>query len=527
MANVEALDRKGKSDKADRLMTVISGWAAVILGILGLHRWVAVGVMDGWARAGLIFAFVLAIMWVWGFWPEITARLRGWVRGGGLNTAMIAIGLILTLILVNTLVRRRVVLKADLTQNKRFTLAPRTREILKSLAKPIKATVFIPAGRSTARARDLFKQYGDASDKFQWTHVDPLVDQKALLALQPPPKLNSSDLSGAVLEYNGQRQDVTEFTEKTVTSAILKMTRDTKRKLLFLRGHGEPDVTAAASGDPARGIGMVLEDLRSMEWPVEGVDLYAKDAKVPDPSEAAVLIIAGPQRELAPVEEQRINEYLGKGGRVLLLLENQGPSYSTFLGKWGVKTGNDVVFGENEGGLLLVDAAPTAHEAVRAGRRVVFRPLHSVSAATPAPAGITVTELLSSGPQSRIVSNYVPGKPVDVGAATPGPAGIGVMAEKKIGTGDSAKTARLIVLGGSDWMTDQWTRLPFFNAALGSSLINYLGEEDALVAIPPKDENTEQAFLTDDQRRLLTLVHFWDFPLLALLLAIVVYLKRR
>jgi ABC-type uncharacterized transport system involved in gliding motility auxiliary subunit len=514
-----------RSERADRMMTVASGWAAVVLAVLGVHRWVAEGAMDWWARAGLILAAGLGIMWVWGYWPQIGTRLRAWVRGGGLNTTVIAVGLIVALVIVNTMARRRMPVKWDLTQNQRFTLAPRSREILKSLKSPVKATVFIPAGRSTAPARDLFKQYADASDRFTWTHVDPLVDQVKLLQMKPT--LNPTDLTGAVLEYGGKRQDVNEFTEKEVTSAILKMTRDTQRKILFLRGHGEAEVEGGT--EPAKSVQMLVADLKGLGWPVEGVDLYGDKATTPDPDQVAVLVIAGPERELVEDEQKRINEYLEKGGDVLLLLDPGGPPLTKFLQPWGIKTTNDIVLDQTQQGLVVVQADRDAHEAVRTARRVLFQPLRSVTAISPAPKDITVTELLKSGPMSEYVENVPPGTgSIDVRNTKPGPIGLAALAEKKLGTGDDAKTARLIVVGDSVFMADQLTRLPgFFNLALASGLVNYLGEEDALVAIPPKDENTEQAFLTPNQGRLLSLIHLWDFPLLALILAIVVYLKRR
>ena len=75
--------------------------------------------------------------------------------------------------------------------------------------------------------------------------------------------------------------------------------------------------------------------------------------------------------------------------------------------------------------------------------------------------------------------------------------------------------------------TDQLDLPTLFNEPLVSGMINYLGEDDALVSIPPKDENTEQAFLMPGQLTLFGWIHLGYFPLLALALAILVYLKRR
>jgi ABC-type uncharacterized transport system involved in gliding motility auxiliary subunit len=441
------------------------------------------------------------------------------------------VGLVVVLILVNTMVRRRIQMKVDLTKNQRFTLAPRTREILKSLKEPVRVTLFLPSGRGSGQAKDTFKQYADASDKFIWTQVDPLVDPQKILSMNPQPKLNPTTFTGAVLEYKGKRQDITDFTEKDVTSAILKMTRETIRKIAFLKGHGEPSPEAGPAGDPSKSIQVVVADLKGSEWPVETVDLYAKDAKALDPAEYAVLVVAGPEKPLTADEEKRVNEYLEKGGRVLLLINTRGPNFAEFLKPWGIKTRDDLVLDRSQQGLVVVEAGRDAHASVKPAARVLFQPLRSVTAATPAPTGVTVTELLKSGPVSEVIPNFDSRKDdlrTSLPSAQPGPTGLAVLAEKSIGTGDAAKKAKLVVVGDSVFMADQLAQLPnFYNRDLATGLINYLGEEEALVQIAPKDENTEQAFLTPEQGRLLPLVHLVDFPLLALLLAIIVYMKRR
>lgn len=517
-------------DKADRLMTALSGWASLVLGVFTIHRALLLWTLwsDWWTRAGLILSVGLGLMWLWGYWPDIVARFRGWSRSGGWNSAAVAVGLVLGLIIINALVIRRAEVKFDLTKNQRFTLAPRTREILKGIKEPIKAEVFLPGGRGSEQAKDLFQQYADASPKFTWTVINPLTNPEKFLSKDV--KL-SPELRGARIEYAGKHQDITDFTEKEITAALLKMTRDTERKILFLKGHGEASADASAMGVSAnKAIQVLLEDLRASQWKVENVDLYGKNATAPDPATTAVLVIAGPDRELAADEQKRINEYLDKGGKVLLLLSVQGPPMSAFLKPWGIQTTNDLVVDPARGAILF-SPEPSAHASVKPAQRAVFFQARSVKPITPAPTGITVTELIKSGSTSQIIENFVAGKTdaeAALAGAKPGPATIAALAEKTIGSGDTAKTARLLVVGDATFTTDQLTRIQGVdNIALSSGLVNYLGEEEALVSIPPKDENTEQAFVDEGQQRLFNLIHLADFPLLALALAIFVYWKRR
>src|SRR4051794_27067790 len=109
----EIMSDVNRPERNEDLMTVLSGWGALVLFILGIHRWASEGTTqillivpfpaDWWGRALLIFALGLGIMWAWGYWDQIRAWTRTWVRGGGLNTTAIAVGLILCLIIVNTL----------------------------------------------------------------------------------------------------------------------------------------------------------------------------------------------------------------------------------------------------------------------------------------------------------------------------------------------------------------------------------------------------------------------------------------
>src|SRR3569833_2920324 len=89
-------------DKADQAMPVISGWASLVLMILAIHRWVASGFEWG-TRAGMILSFGLFVMWIWGYWPQLAAKVKGWAQRGGVNTSLIAVGLVVALILGNAM----------------------------------------------------------------------------------------------------------------------------------------------------------------------------------------------------------------------------------------------------------------------------------------------------------------------------------------------------------------------------------------------------------------------------------------
>jgi len=57
--------------------------------------------------------------------------------------------------------------------------------------------------------------------------------------------------------------------------------------------------------------------------------------------------------------------------------------------------------------------------------------------------------------------------------------------------------------------------------------VNWLAEEDALVSIPPKDDQPETVMLSDSQKRGLAIVNFLIFPGLAVFGGIFTWWKRR
>jgi len=171
-----------------------------------------------------------------------------------------------------------------------------------------------------------------------------------------------------------------------ITGAVLKLTRNTTRKLDFLTGHGELGIDAAASQQNS--MTTVAETLKSAQWPVDKLDLYGKNAKTPDPAEVAVIVVAGPQKALYPEEAKRLQEYLDKGGSVVLMLRPGGPGYSDFLKPWGIATTNDVVLDTaNQGGTVLIEKFED-QAAVKNLSRVLFPAVRSVTPASPAPTAI-------------------------------------------------------------------------------------------------------------------------------------------
>ncbi|MBI3909410.1 MAG: GldG family protein [Armatimonadetes bacterium] len=518
----------------DLLFSYIAGWAALVLAILLIHRIISVWMVnERWVLRGAIILLALVATWLWGYGPRLGAGSWDWVRRGGLNAALVVVALLVGAGMLNWIAARRH-WEWDLTKNKRYTLSDRTRQVLNGLRQDVKVTAFFPGRqfRSTSglvreQAQDLLKQYASASPRFKFQLKDPFVDA---IEFQ---QLGLKQLDAAVLEMGDKRQDVLEFTEKALTGTLIKLTRDTKRKILFLTGHGELPYEGMST-DPRGSLSTAVSRLREVQWTIDPVSLYGKQAPAPDPAEVAAIIIAGPRRELDQSEIKHLNEYLNKGGRVLVTLDAGGPSLQAFLKDWGVEVGNDLVFDRFERSPLFVVEQPEQGKDLTRG---IARTLHgrarTVTPASQPPSGATVTPLIKTEQERTIIiPNFDPHKPVSL--ASPAnkneSATVAVVAEKTLsapGKGE-AKSARLVVFGDSLFATDQLVNFPtFFNGDLVTNTLNWLGEEEALVSIEPKEEVSDQIFVADEKLRLFAALHLLDFPLLAIGLGIFIYLRRR
>ena len=203
---------------------------------------------------------------------------------------------------------------------------------------------------------------------------------------------------------------------------------------------------------------------------MEKLTLMGKTKAVP--ADASVLVIAGATYPLRAEETKAMQEYLGKGGHVLVLVgpSPKSPAFNDLLQPWGVKVGNDQVVDLTNtilGTSIPAVVAYETHDITKDLRRAAtaYPFARSVTAITPAPAGVTVTPLMKSSANSWAETN-LKGTPKLDPQDTPGPVTLGVAVTKDLSgpapTGDKAggksgKIARLVVLGSSEMAANGMT----------------------------------------------------------------------
>lgn len=233
--------------------------------------------------------------------------------------------------------------RLDLTPNKRFTLSPHTKQVLDRLDADVGITAFYSSQDTGMREdlAELLSLYADASPRVATRLVD--LDRNPGVAQQ----LGVRTYNTAVVTAGGRRERVDLVVEELLTSAILRTAGTPSVAAYVLTGHGECN----PGDDEARGgFGMAVHALEA-----DGFDVHAVSGAAEPPPPDALVVLAGPTRDLAPAEVDALERFVRTGGSLLLLIDPPTPrSIVRLLARVGVEPGDDVVVDE-QGRLLGTD----------------------------------------------------------------------------------------------------------------------------------------------------------------------------
>ncbi|MBI4799177.1 MAG: GldG family protein, partial [Desulfarculus sp.] len=281
-------------------------------------------------------------------------------------------------------------LRLDLSKDARHTLAPQTVQVLAQLREPVRAYAFWgegQAGRQTLR--DLLDQYAYHSRHFSYQFVDP--DREPGLA-----KRFDVRAFGSIVLAKGDKVERAKLPEEQeLTSALVRLGRQGQKTIYLLAGHGEASPQEAGQ----EGLSQFKKALEQQDYLVKPL-LLASAGQVP--AEASLVVVAGPRKPPLPAEASALDQYLGRGGGLLLLLE---PDQDSGLGPWlkerGVLLDEDLVLDPSSS---LVGASPAWPIVSDFGGHHLTRPLEglvcyfplarSLRLAKPLPAGARGVEIL-------------------------------------------------------------------------------------------------------------------------------------
>ncbi len=224
----------------------------------------------------------------------------------------------------------------DMTRVGEHTLAPQSKKVLenfKEKREPIDVIAFYEARAEAQRqaARDLFDKYRDVYSDFTYSFIDPDLERATAH------KYKVDSYPTLILKTGKKEERLQKATEEDLTNALARLLRTQVKKVYFLKGHGE----LSSSATEPDGLSIAREQIEKQNYKTAEL-LLLQSSSVP--SDATLLIIAGPKIDLLQSELEAIREHLKRGGGLMVLLNPfETPKLAEFLKTYGLDAGNDIV----------------------------------------------------------------------------------------------------------------------------------------------------------------------------------------
>src|SRR5437660_7966016 len=434
-----------------------------------------------------------------GSWPK---TLRG-------ANSVVIIGLVAAVLIVVNAVAAYRDDRLDWSETRRFTLAPRTFELLQQLGQEVTSYGFVEKGSDEERlATDLLETYRTQSPKIRYHALDP--DQHPAQAKEFGVNQYGTLV---VTTANGRQARGTALTESEVTGSLLRALREHGQSVYFLEGHGEHELTDSGK-----------EGYFQLRAILEQEGYTPKSARLlngePIPADAASVVVAGPKRSLQLAEVESIKQYLDRGGRLAVLAD---PLIDTglepLLVHWGITLGPGVVVdqeGRTFGGSYTLPLVTTysVHQIVRELKLPTLfpeaRPL-LLNVNTPT-AGLNALAQTSGQSWAELDVAVRPPQ-YDPNREKRGPFVLAVAAAPRNMLSDVKGSPRMVVVGDSDFLSNVYFNFSG-NRDLFLNMLNWLMQGLDSYTIRPQPVNVSPIILSEHQARVLFVVPVVAVPLL-------------
>ena len=417
----------------------------------------------------------------------------------------------------------------DFTSNKRYSISPQTKKILSGLDKDVKAYAFFQdQDPSKVAAKDLLTMYqGQSKDHFTFEFIDP--DRFPMQAK----KYQVKEYGAVVLEAGERTEKVSLAEEERLTNALVKLTRDDRRIVYVLEGHGEHGLEDKEND----GYNEVKKALEQENFEVKTLTLF-REAGVPE--DADVVLVAGPKKGFQDSELEALDSYLKNNGRLLVMVNpEEAPGLENFLDKYGLLLGNNYIVDPASrllGGDYLIppivkyENHPITRDFMTSSYLIFLRLAGAVIPSTSPPEGVAVEVLARTGPGSWAetdIDNLKQGKAnFDEQDDIKGP--VPVAAVVTIGDKNAEKQGKMVVIGDSDFVTNGMidpTKTANKDFFLNS--VNWLAEQQDLISIRVKPAASKPIMLRPNQQRKIFIFAVLAPPVIILAIGIGVFLRRR
>ena len=436
--------------------------------------------------------------------------------------SMLAILLMLGILVIVNFVVIRHGGRWDVSETQRFSLSPQTFQVLGQLNQDVHIQVFAHERSPGFGAyRDLLDTYSHVTAHLLITFVDPEKDPR--LARE----FDIAKIDTAVFQSGQQTIHVRKPTEANLTSALIRVTNQEKKRIVFLEGHGERRIHDTEQG----GLSFLQERLEQQGYAVDRGSLMS-DATILQG--ATVLIVAGPQDSLSETETAHMTDFVESSGRLLLLVDPRTMTgWGPMLAQWGISLGPGIVVDPEDrvsqgSSTALLIRRFTTHRITQGFTSPILLPVaQALSFHQTNARQWTFTSLIQSSEESWSETNFSQmTSAFEEDEDRKGPFSLAAALEFMNGTGSGSPHPSAVIIGNSVFASNAYVRFPG-NTDFVLNAIAWLAQEEALISISAKDPTFEPFIPNPTQEHLLLAIQVFSVPMLLLFLGVTIWRRRK
>ena len=467
----------------------------------------------------------------------------------------------ISLLLGLNILAKHVFIRHDLTKSSRYTLSAETKACIRAIEEPIDIILTIPEHPEQPELKEiqlylksLLREYSafsqkNGQNKLTVEHLDYYRQTNRTLAIN---QINSIEANTVALLAKDDRaikiqpadlfeikeQAIVGFKgEQAITSALIRLTKDTSEKIYFLQGHGEMSLNQI---DLERGLSELKIRLSENHYQVAELNLNTQES-VPD--DADLLIIPSPQGALLAEEQDKIRRYMTARNGSLIILIDPGRRHGldAILFDWGILAEDLVIIDPSNthksstGDYVIKYFAPHKITQLLSDHSLnplwgASRPIRKDPAASNK-SHLEVIPLIGSSPTSWAERDYrfnqVSARQFNPSRDLKGPVSIAVAAQRNAGSKMGLKISggRIVVFGNSDFISNQKSAV-FANQQLILQAINWSLPSSQSLNIPLKRLKDHQLVVSKDALNKL-LAYFMATPACALIIGLGIAFIRK
>ncbi len=442
--------------------------------------------------------------------------------------ATVYILVVLCVIVIANILADRYNKSYDATANKRYSLSDQTAKIVKGLKQDATITYFDQATRFD-HAKDLLDQYKNLSPKVHVDYVDP--DKKP----QETREAGIKDYGTAVVQVGMKKENAKSITEEGITGAIIRDLKSDTRTVCFVAGSGEHQIDDSERSGYSRFKELLAKD----NYQAKSIDLLQK-AEVP--SDCTVLVVGGPTRDYQQPEVDAIKKYVEGGGRALLMLDPplkigrseiaDNDALTSLLQSWGITVDKDLILDLNPIG-QLAGLGPQVALVTSYESQPIVAGMKGTATGFPLSRSIdikngdkTSIQKLFDSSSSSLATNNLSSPAVDPNDPKNKKGPMTLAAAGTYNTGKQDSQGRFVVVGSASWPANSFINFNG-NSDLALNVVDWLGSDEDLIAIRPKEQEDRRITMTRAQQLLVRNTSQFLLPLVAIVAGISVWWKRR